>query len=131
MSGFTDFLLSAAEKAEKHVAKVHQAGALAGHQAVVDGSRVWSGHMRGGHKMAIGEPPSGLNPRPAGAQEGDYRYPDMPVDVVEQIKAGDTSTTYTNVPYAPAWEGKQPMYEPGRIAAEDAMERKMKEGKYE
>lgn len=131
MSGFTDFLLSAADSAERHVTEVHQAGALAGHQAVVDGSRVWSGHMRRGHKTVIGDPPSGSNPRPAGAQEGEFGYPGMPVDVVEQIKAGDTSTTYTNVPYAPAWEGKRPMYGPGRIAAEDAMERKMKEGRYE
>jgi hypothetical protein len=131
MSNFTDFLLSAADSAEKHVAEVHQAGAMAGHQAVVDSSRVWSGHMRGGHKMTIGEPPSGSNPRPAGAQKGEFGYPDLPVDVIEQIKAGNTSTTYTNVPYAPNWEVKQPMYEPGRIAAEDAMERKMKEGTYE
>lgn len=131
MSNFTDFLLSAADSAEKHVAEVHQAGALAGHQAVVDNSRVWSGWMRSGHKMTLGEPPSRSNPPPAGAQEGEFGYPDLPVDVIEQIKAGDTSTTYTNVPYAPDWEGKQPMYEPAKIAAEDAMERKMKDGKYE
>jgi hypothetical protein len=87
--------------------------------------------------MVIGEPPSGSNPRPALAEEGEFGYPDMPVDVVEQIKAGDVSTTYTNVPYAVYHESgtvkfdAAPMYAPGRIAAEDAMERKMKEGKYE
>lgn len=131
MSKFTDFLESAAKSAEKHVAKVHQAGAAAGHRAVVDSSRVWSGWMRGGHKMAIGAVPSGSSPRPAGAQKGDYGYPDMPDATIQQIKAGNTSITYTKVPYAPSWEGKQPMYEPGRIAAEDAMERAMKGGKYE
>ena len=130
MSKFTDFLLSAADSADRHVAEVHQAGALAGHKAVVDNSRVWSGWMREKHRFIVGgSAPYGSEPRPSGAEKGEYGYPDMPI--VDQIKAGDVSTTYTNVPYAPDWEEKQPMYEPGRIAAEDAMERKMKEGKYE
>ena len=131
MSKFTDFLFSAADSAERHVAKCHQAGVLAGHQAMVDNTIVWSGWARGNYDEEIGNLPYTPNPRPAGAKEGDYPYPEMPIAEIEKIKAGDTVVIGNNVPYAPVLDKRKPILEPAKIATEDAMERKIKEGKYE
>lgn len=132
MPTFQESLLLAAGKAERIAAEVHKKAALAGHTACIDNSRVYSGWLRAGHKFVLNQsPPTGSNPRPPSAKSGQYGYPQIPEDLIRSIKAGDTSVTYTTVPYAIDWEtGNAPMYGPAKIASEDAAEKETRKSRW-